>query len=242
MPRLTVQGTDIDYRVFKTRRNRYIRLTVSARGGVRISAPYGYPDRDLHAMVRERAPWILDRLDRFRREEAAQPRWRYRDGEQVLLRGAWTTLRVEAWKWNAGKVRLEGGEVHIQVPPHMLEDEAVLQDLFLRWLRRWAEQDLPLRLSELARSMHLRYSRVGVRAQRSKWGSCSMRGSITLNMWLMCAPPAVSDYVLMHELAHTRHLDHSPRFWRLVEQYCPDRHAHKEWLREHAWLLEMGRA
>ncbi|MDT8323566.1 MAG: SprT family zinc-dependent metalloprotease [Bacteroidota bacterium] len=239
MPRVLVRGTPIEYRVLKTRRNRYMRLTVSARGGVRISAPYGTPDRDLHAMVLEKGAWILDRIEHFRRQEEALPRWRYHDGAQVLLRGRWTTLHVRPWNRNAGSIRLTEDGILIQVPSAMCTDEAVLRDLFERWLRRWARQDLPLRLDTLARDMKLHFSRVGIRDQRSKWGSCSVRGSISLNMRLMLTPPEVSDYVIMHELAHIRELNHSPRFWRIVARHCPDYREHQRWLRKHSWLLDM---
>jgi predicted metal-dependent hydrolase len=239
VPQVVVRGIPIEYRVLKTRRNRYMRLTVSARDGVRISAPYGTPERDLHAMVREKGVWILDRLEHFRRQEEAQPRWQYRDGAQILLRGRWTALHVQAWERNAGKISLAEDGVVIRVPRAMRDDEAVLRDLFERWLRRWARQDLPLRLDALAAGMELRYGQVGIRDQRSKWGSCSVRGSISLNMRLMLAPPDVADYVIIHELAHIRELNHSPRFWRIVSRHCPEYREHQRWLREHSWLLDM---
>ena len=127
----------------------------------------------------------------------------------------------------------------MQVPHEMVDDEAVLRDLFERWLRRWARQDIPLRVAALAREMQLKYTRIGIRDQRSKWGSCSMQGSISLNMRLMLVPPSVCDYVITHELAHLCQLNHSARFWRIVEQHCPDYRNRQHWLREHAWLLDM---
>ncbi len=242
MPQIVIKGIPIEYRVLKTRRNRYMRLTVSARNGVRISAPYGTPERDLHAMVREKGSWILERIEHYRREEEQQPRWRYHDGARLLLRGSWTTLHVHGWDRRAGNIRLEDHGVVIRVPHDMREDEDVLRDLFDRWLLRWAQQDLPLRVNALAHTMQLRFSRVGIRAQRSKWGSCSARGSISLNARLMLVPPEVSDYVIIHELAHIRELNHSARFWHIVEHYCPRQQEHRRWLREHSWLLDMDEA
>ena len=239
MPRVRIQGTDIEYRVMKTRRNRYIRLTVSGRSGVRVSAPWGVPERDLHAMVREKGEWILDRLRHFRELELRQPRWRYADGQQVLIGGTWRTLRVVSWEWNAGKVSLENGEMIVRVPFRFLRDERVIADLFIRWLRRWAQQEIPRRVAHFAKQTGLEPARLSIRAQRSKWGSCSADGNVNLNMRLMLAPPEVLDYVIIHELAHLRELNHSPRFWRLVERFCPDRARHQKWLREHTWLLEM---
>ena len=239
MPRVRIQGVDIEYRVLKTRRNRYVRLTVSGKNGVRISAPWGYPERELHAMIREKAAWILDRLNHFRALEMQQPRWRYADGERLLIQGRWVPLRITLWERNAGRLRLDDGILDIRLPGDKADDEAVVRDLFLRWLRRWAMRDLTHRVTLHAREMRLQHGRVTIRAQRSKWGSCSQHGNISLNMRLMLAPPDVADYVVIHELAHLRELNHSARFWRIVEQYCPGRKEHQRWLREHGWLLEM---
>lgn len=239
MPRVRVLGTDIEYRVLKTRRNRYIRLTVSGKNGVRVSAPWGVPERDLHAMVREKGAWILDRLEHFRELEERQPRWNYADGQRVLIMGEWRTLRVVSWEWNAGKVALEAGEVVIRVPFRYLREEKVLSNLFYRWLRSWADQELRRRMDMLSERMKLTPARISIRAQRSKWGSCNVDGNINLNMRLMHASADVIDYVIIHEIAHLRELNHSPRFWRLVDRYCPDRRVHQAWLSEHTWLLEM---
>lgn len=239
MPRVRIQGTDIEYRVLKTRLNRYIRLTVSGKDGVRVSAPWGVPERDLHAMVRNKGAWILDRLEHFRKMELEQPRWTLADGQRVLIMGQWRPLRILSWEWNAGKVSLEKGAVVIRVPFRYLCDDAILAVLFNRWIRRWADEELRRRVDYFAGQMRVVPSRITIRAQRSKWGSCNAEGNINLNMRLMFATPEVIDYVVIHELAHLRELNHSARFWRVVERYCPDRREHQAWLRDHTWLLEM---
>jgi predicted metal-dependent hydrolase len=239
MPRVRIQGTDIEYRVLKTRLNRYIRLTVSGKDGVRVSAPWGVPERDLHAMVRDKGDWILDRLEHFRKMELQQPRWTLADGQRVLIMGEWRPLRILSWEWNAGKVSLEKGAVVIRVPFRYLCEDTILASLFNRWIRRWADEELRRRVEYFAELMRVVPSRITIRAQRSKWGSCNAEGNINLNMRLMFATPEVIDYVVIHELAHLRELNHSARFWRVVERYCPDRRDHQAWLRDHTWLLEM---
>ena len=100
-----------------------------------------------------------------------------------------------------------------------------------------ASAALPERLRELARHHGLEVSRVIVRNQRTLWGSCSRRGAISLNWRLMLMPPEVRDYILLHELAHLKHANHSRRFWTAVESMCPwYRDAHR-WLRKHGATL-----
>ncbi len=108
----------------------------------------------------------------------------------------------------------------------------------LRALKARAARELPARLLTLAARHGFTVSRVTVRAQRTLWGSCSRRrGSISLNWRLVRMPDQVRDYILLHELAHLRHADHSRKFWALVETICPAfRDAHR-WLRRHAELV-----
>jgi predicted metal-dependent hydrolase len=108
---------------------------------------------------------------------------------------------------------------------------SVLRPLVQAWYRRKAERELPALLRRLAAQHDITISRVSVRDQRSRWGSCSARGSITLNWRLIRVPDYVRDYVLLHELMHRRELNHSRRFWRLVAACCPRHVEARQWLR-----------
>ena len=102
-----------------------------------------------------------------------------------------------------------------------------------RALRERAIRELPPRLNELAARHGVTVSRVSVRNQRSRWGSCGRDGHISLNWRLVLMPEWVSDYVLVHELMHVRRMDHSPAYWLLVAGACPDYRAARQWLRTH---------
>jgi predicted metal-dependent hydrolase len=97
-----------------------------------------------------------------------------------------------------------------------------------------------VRLRELAAQHGFTVKAVTVRAQRTRWGSCSPTGRISLNWRLLQLPPSVSDYVLLHELAHLTHLNHSARFWREVERICPWHREARAWLRGNARLHAFG--
>jgi predicted metal-dependent hydrolase len=90
---------------------------------------------------------------------------------------------------------------------------------------------------ELAALHGIEVGRVSVRNQRSRWGSCSRRGTISLNWRLIQTPERVRDYIILHELAHRRHMNHSPRFWQEVEWLCPDYLEAERWIKRHGrWL------
>jgi predicted metal-dependent hydrolase len=103
-------------------------------------------------------------------------------------------------------------------------------------LRQRARTELPGRVRQLAARHGFTPGRVTIRDQRSRWGSCSPSGDISLNWRLVAMPDAVRDYVILHELAHLRVPNHSRRFWRLMFEICPDWQAARRWLREHSAL------
>ena len=106
-----------------------------------------------------------------------------------------------------------------------------------RHLHRLAAVELPPRVFHHAQQHGADVRRVTVRNQRSRWGSCSRRGTISLNWRLLQTPPFVTDYIILHELMHLRQMNHSPAFWREVEQVCPDFREAERWLKAHGRLL-----
>ena len=113
----------------------------------------------------------------------------------------------------------------------LAHDSPSVQDR--RALREQASRELPPRLLELAACQGLVVSRVSIRNQRSRWGSCGRDAHICLNWRLVLMPATVRDYILIHELMHLRRMDHSPAYWRLVADAYPDYRVAREWLRRH---------
>jgi len=113
-----------------------------------------------------------------------------------------------------------------------------------RWLMQQARTEFTLRLDQLSVSTGLGFGKLSVRGQKTRWGSCSAKGNISLNYKLLFMPTALVDHVILHELVHTRHLNHSDRFWALLEQHDPATRQHRKALRRAArelpgWLAEM---
>jgi predicted metal-dependent hydrolase len=131
-----------------------------------------------------------------------------------------------------GMIRF-GGEL-IRVPAAAAD----LRPAIERYLWRLATRELPPRVLEFAAQHELPVRRVSVRNQKSRWGSCSRRGTISLNWRLIQAPPFVRDYICLHELMHLREMNHSARFWREVERVCPDYETAERWLKQHSALLK----
>lgn len=112
-----------------------------------------------------------------------------------------------------------------------------LSDTEIKALSKRMKAVLPEKLARYSAALGVTYGRVSVRCQKTKWGSCSSAGNLNFNCLLMLAPEGVLDYVIVHELCHRRHMDHSKRFWADVERACPEYKTHKKWLRDKGPIL-----
>jgi predicted metal-dependent hydrolase len=206
------------------RARRYV-LRVLEDGTLRVTMPRWGSKREALAFAQQQDEWV-QRQRALRRAESPSAR-PWGDGASVLLDGVPTALRVARGDDGALVVRV-GDET---VPAPAAADPADVRPWVQRWLRRRAGTDLPTELQALAAAHKITVTKITVRNQQSRWGSCSRRGSIALNWRLVQAPPFVRTYVLVHELMHRRELNHSPRFWAHVKSACPDTDRARHWLR-----------
>lgn len=205
------------YAVRESARARHIRLKFSARNGLIVIVPRGF-DRDrLPALLESKRPWL----------EAAQAR--HHEQRKFLVPDPpgqlpeRITLRVIGQDWAVNYratqstlvTAVERGQGRLLVFGNV-EDENAAKEALRRWLSRQTHTHLVPWLSRLAQENDLEFSRVLVKAQRTRWASCSARRIISLNIGLLFLPEPLVRYVLVHELAHTREMNHSPRFWATV--------------------------
>jgi predicted metal-dependent hydrolase len=204
------------------RARRYI-IRVRPDGSVRVTVPRGGSRAEAARFLEKHADWFA--RERARLGEAHRtPAWR--DGGTLMLRGQVVTIRV----LDDGRRRaVRYGDRTVEVPSGASD----LRPFIQADLRRAAKQELGTRLHALAAAHQLNVAGFTIRDQRSRWGSCSRSGRIALNYRLLQMPPAVRDYVLLHELMHLRQQNHSARFWRLVEDVCPDFRDAERWLKTH---------
>lgn len=217
-------------------RARHVRLRVDPVAGLVITVPKRFDQRRLPALIVERREWIDTVTARHARLRAA------RDQAALGRRPSRIDLPAVNEQWQVSyhietRSRL-GCEVEDQRLVLRLPDgpEADLDARIAERLRRWllghARARLEPWLHALAAQHGLRFATLSVRNQRSRWGSCSAQGAISLNARLLLASPGACRYVLLHELAHTVHLDHSPAFWALVARLDPNHRAHEAELKQ----------
>ena len=112
-----------------------------------------------------------------------------------------------------------------------------LSEAELRTLAKQAAAILPENVNRFAKQIGVSYGRITIRSQKTRWGSCTAQGNLNFNCLLILMPQEVQDYVVIHELCHRKHLNHSPEFWSEVERHCPNYRIHKKWLKDNGSTL-----
>ncbi|MDE2150067.1 MAG: M48 family metallopeptidase [Gammaproteobacteria bacterium] len=220
-------------------RARKLRIEIRPGGEIWLIIPQGISRARAYAFLAERADWARRHATRLQTQIAAPMPLRFDGTDRIPLRGIDTPLRVLLAP--ALAVRVATDDIALAVPPQQLADRTALERALGRALRETARADTAAALSIEASRLDIGYHGPRIADQRSRWGSCSAGGLISLNWRLVMAPAEVLRYVVVHELCHRRHHDHSPRFWRLVARQMPGFESPRRWLRLHgtelSWIL-----
>lgn len=220
----------MEYRLIRSRR-KTISISFDENVGLVVKAPYWLDDGRINAFVEAKADWI--NATRVRLQNARQKSFRERPkletGELLLYLGEEKILTVVRDARARVRVVNAGDRIIMWVP---YEADYELRRLHLeKWYRKEAAFVLEQRAEKYARLLDVTYQKIHIKDQKSRWGSCSGKGNLNFNWRLIMAPDEVLDYVVIHELCHLVHMNHSPDFWSLVEQICPSYAKQKRWLK-----------
>lgn len=218
-----------EYTIRRSDRARRLRIVVAPEG-VEVVLPRRMALRHAEAFVAEKAAWIDRTVQQYRLAEALLPRIGLDDGGEVPYLGSTLRLRVkvEPWRTRAGVSR-RNSTLHVGVlepgPEHV-------RAALVKWYRRQARSEIGERLDRATLRAGSSYDKLQIRDPSSRWASCSSTGAMSFSWRLLLAPEQVLGYVVEHEVAHLDVMDHSKRFWNLLESRCPDYREHERWLRQ----------
>ncbi len=237
MPVIELAGESLAYSMRQSRRAKRIIIKYCPERGLQLVYPLGARKPPPEEVLRAKADWIIEKIRRDR--EAKRFRRHYEEGEWFLIRGQPHTLKLrDSDEPGMASAYMRDGELEVNLPALPSDSVAkVTRELIVGFYRGLAHNYLPSRLDELAAEHGFRYNRLRIKHQKTLWGSCSAKRNINLNLRLMMATDEAIDYIIIHELCHLRHLDHSPAFWGLVEDCCPEYRKWHDWLKtNHARL------
>lgn len=208
------------YRIRRSRRARSVRLSLCPIRGLEVVVPEGYDPGHVPGLLQQHRDWLERarvRLERWR--DSCDPGYERPLPERLALRAIGEDWTVGYEAGPAARVRVRGGNLVVGGDP---ADPTARRRALRAWLRRRAGERLVPWLARVAERTRLGFERVTIRSQRTRWASCSAKRAISLNYKILFLPPDLVDYLFVHELCHTRHMNHSGRFWALVERHCPD--------------------
>ncbi|MEC2072481.1 M48 family metallopeptidase [Alkalihalophilus marmarensis] len=240
MPTYTYGTTEIDYDLEYRHDKRDILISVEWQNGVRVVVPPSVDQTQLDQILRKKAPWILSKWRAF--NEIAEPpaRKEFVSGEKFPYLGRHYRLKViQDDAFDETHVQLLRGRFICYLPTKVSNDnrQKVILHAFKKWYLQHGEQKIHDRMAIYTEKMNITYSNLQLKEQKMRWGTCTADGSIYLNWRIVMAPISIIDYLLVHELAHIVHANHSKDFWRLVGTILPDFEERKEWLRVNGPLL-----
>ena len=225
-----LSGKTVSYTLKRTGRRRSIGLRIDDRG-LTVNTPLRASEQWLQSVLQEKANWVVTKLESWREKKPAPQLWM--DGAPILYRGETFTLRVICGMGNAALLQ-RGEELHVQVAK--ADNQAAIEKIITRWYRLEALQLFTECIDYFAPLMHVHPREIKLSSARTQWGSCTARGIVRLNWQLIKMPLHLVDYVVVHELAHLREMNHSAAFWKVVETVCPNYAQHRSELRR--WGLD----
>jgi predicted metal-dependent hydrolase len=210
--------------VRNARARRYL-LRLRPDGTARVTIPRSGSQTEALAFVERNRDWLAEQLQRHQARPHLPAAWNV--GTEIWFCGELVGIE------SAAPQKISFGAEILAVK----DSSADLRPAIEKYLRQLAARELPPRVHEFAAQHQFTVQRITVRNQKSRWGSCSRRGTISLNWRLIQTPDFVRDYIILHELAHLRHMNHSERFWAEVERLCPDYRTAERWLKTHRDFL-----
>lgn len=229
---IRLNGRMVKYRVRRSSAATRRRLQVSP-GGVVVVLPKDDPNDRAVKIIRQNAAWVTQEISALARRAKAVSN--STSPMTMLLGGETVSVALRP----AGQSRLttferEERRLTISLPAGS-DASAKLES----WLRETARTEIAETIDRRAVEMGVQPRRIFIRGQRTKWGNCSRLRNLSFNWRLAMVPPAVLDYLVVHELAHLKEMSHSPKFWLLVRQVCPNYARQQQWLRANAHRLSL---
>ena len=224
----------MNYQWIKEKR-KSIKVTISPQNDIIIKTPPFIEEKDIENFLDENKKWLNKSLQRNKNLKKRDRPLTFKQSDTCYYLGKKYTLQIEeSKKW---KIRLDNNFLYIKTPTPNETDS--IREKLIDWYKKRAKEVISDRTFIHAEKMSLSYNQIRIKNTKTRWGSCSSKKNLNFNWKLIMTPMEVLDYIVIHELSHLTHMDHSKKFWHLVEQHCENYKDHVKWLKEHHLLLEI---
>ncbi len=224
-----LENQTVPYTVKRSSRAKHVRLEIRGKTGLTVVVPGSYNIVELPDLLRKKGRWILGKLTQYGKGQSAAAEKKIKSGDYIPYLGRYLKVVERHNPGTAVSVSLEKNRLLVNLNSRNGRLNLVLE----WWYRKQAEILIRKRTDELCPRLGVTYARLSIRRAKTRWGSCSRKGNLNFNWKLLMVPEPVIDYVIIHELAHLKEMNHSKNFWKLVAEHCPQWRKHRQRLKEH---------
>lgn len=229
--------TTFKYNIIRRPRRRTVCVQVSPENQVYILVPENLTEAKIADIIKRKTPWIISKMKSNDTVRYPLKSKEYVSGESFSYLGR--NYRLKVLQGKPQPVELKNGRFYVWVENSGEEREDDIRTALTAWYKEHARDKLHDRARMYSDRVGVSYRTVKVKDMKSQWGSCTKGGDIHFNWRIVMAPMRIVDYVVIHELCHREHHDHSPEFWRLLGRILPEYKDRKEWLRVNGALLNL---
>lgn len=228
MEKVVINNQTVEYTLKRSNR-KSIAIEIGVDGAMVVRAPKNVSMQKVEELLEKKKEWILGNLAKYVKESG-------HDANQVYYLGNRMRVCVMEHKSNLLSIERKENELVIWKPAGFsLNKQAFLEN----WYRKQAGRVIAEKVAFYSKRMHVTYENITIKDQKTRWGSCSSKGNLNFNYRLIMAPERVLEYVVVHELAHRIHMDHSKAFWNEVAAIVPEYSTYRLWLKEHGHQLRL---
>ena len=230
-----IQGKGFQAQVIRTDRRKTATVKV-VEGQVSVVVPQRTSKAKVDELIAKKTRWIREKL-LLQREHHPPKRKEYVSGECFTYLGRNYRLKIDSSSTKS--VKLKNGQLVIEVPPSVQKRDQYVHTALEEWYREHALEKFREKVERYAKQVGVNPSSVGIKTFSGRWGSCNSKGHLEFNWKIILAPNRIVAYVVVHELCHLHHHDHSPEFWKCVERMFPDYSECKDWLKVNGRTLQV---
>lgn len=235
-----LEDVKIPVKIFNDNRRNGLKITIDING-VKVYKNSSVPKEQIISLLQKKKKWVVKHYRRFLdiKEKNIERKWD--KDEKILYRGKETWVQINEGNKNNTSIDFNGIHFTANLKKELNGESRAknINDSLRDYLREEARNTISDKLKLFSGLIGVSFNNFRIKEQKTRWGSCSRKGNLNFNWKLVMAPEWVLDYVIIHELCHLIHLNHSKEFWNLVSKYMPEYIAADEWLRKNGYKLNL---
>lgn len=232
-----VENLEIPYEIVVNKRLKHMRISMDMEG-MRVSVPRKVNLVEIEKLLTSKSKWIYEHYTKLQAMKTPEKEWD--KNEEILYLGQPYCVSIHCYDAERrARALFDGEEFKVYINREFSKDERkkVIKEALRSLYKSMADKIVNERLLYYSKIIGVSYNDVRIKEQKTRWGSCSKKGNLNFNWKIIMAPQWVMDYVVIHELCHLKHLNHSKEYWAMVSCYMPDYNSARQWLKENGMKL-----